>query len=281
MQDRLLIVDGHNLLFQMFFGMPARIVNKSGKPIQGVIGFVGALNKMLKWFNPKYTVVLFDGEHGNSRLEILDSYKGNRLDYSEVEEEFNPFSQLPFIYAALDFMNIKHIEVEEDEADDVISSYVYKCQEETKIIIASFDSDFFQLINENVEIFRYRGNNSYICDATYLFNKYKIAPRQYAFFKSLVGDSADNIKGIKKIGIKTAAKLVNQFADINDLYLRIDDLKNEVIKDNLLYGREDLLRNFTLIKLGNQSKVPFPLFDLIYAYKDITTTDILKGINIY
>ena len=101
-EEKLLIVDGHNLLFQMFFGMPNRIVNKDGKAIQGVIGFVGALNKIIKQVEPTHMVVLFDGEHENSRTELLPEYKGNREDYSLVEEEENPFSQLPDVYRALE-----------------------------------------------------------------------------------------------------------------------------------------------------------------------------------
>ena len=75
------IVDGHNLLFQMFYGMPSRIVNQDGKAIQGVLGFVGALNKIIKQANPQYIIVLFDGEHENQRTKILPEYKANRTDY--------------------------------------------------------------------------------------------------------------------------------------------------------------------------------------------------------
>ena len=94
MSDKLLIIDGHNLLFQMFFGMPSRIVSRDGRPIQGVIGFVGALIKIIKQVNPQHVVVLFDGEHENKRVDILSEYKANRIDYSLVAEEDNPFTQL-------------------------------------------------------------------------------------------------------------------------------------------------------------------------------------------
>lgn len=85
--NRFLIVDGSNLLFQMFFGMPARIVNKQGKAIHGTLGFVGALLKIIRRIEPTYMVVLFDGEHENARSELNVDYKANRVDYSQIPEE--------------------------------------------------------------------------------------------------------------------------------------------------------------------------------------------------
>ena len=105
--NKLLLVDGSNLLFQMFFGMPARILNRSGKAIHGTIGFVGALLKIIRMTNPTHIAVLFDGEHENERKTLNGDYKANRIDYSEVPEAENPFSQLPDIYAALDRLGVK------------------------------------------------------------------------------------------------------------------------------------------------------------------------------
>lgn len=141
--DKLLIIDGSNLLFQMFFGMPSRIVDRDGKAIQGTLGFIGALIKIIKMISPTHLVVLFDGQHKSERKKSLIDYKANRADYSNVPVELNPYSQVNDIYSALSFMNIKYIEISEFETDDVISSYVNKYGNTTKIIISSFDSDFF------------------------------------------------------------------------------------------------------------------------------------------
>lgn len=155
--NRLLIVDGHNLLFQMFFGMPARIINEQGKTIQGTLGFTGALLKIIRRTEPTHIAVLFDGEHENDRSVLNADYKANRIDYSEVPEENNPFSQLSDVYAALDYLNIKHTETTTCETDDWIAGYALTYGHETEIIISSFDSDFFQLITDNVSVLRYRG----------------------------------------------------------------------------------------------------------------------------
>lgn len=140
---RLFLVDGSNLLFQMFFGMPARIVNAQGKAIQGTLGFTGALIKMIRLIEPAYMVVLFDGEHENARSLIDREYKANRIDYNEVPEDENPFSQIKDVYAALDFMGIKYMETVDCETDDLIAGYAFSYGPDMEVVISSFDSDFF------------------------------------------------------------------------------------------------------------------------------------------
>lgn len=140
--DKLLLIDGSNLLFQMFFGMPAGIVNSQGKAIQGTLGFVGAMLKIIRMVKPTHVLVVFDGEHENSRCEIDADYKANRIDYGAVSEEENPFSQLPDVYRALAF-GIKYIETTDCEADDMIASYALSQENDTSVVVSSFDSDFF------------------------------------------------------------------------------------------------------------------------------------------
>ena len=154
---RLLLVDGSNLLFQMFYGMPGRIVNNDGKAIQGTLGFVGALLKIIRMTQPTHAAVLFDGEHENQRTVMDADYKANRPDYSQMPEEETPFSQLPDVYRALDFLSIAHAETTDCETDDWMAAYALRCPDDLEIIISSFDSDFFQLITDRVSVLRYRG----------------------------------------------------------------------------------------------------------------------------
>lgn len=276
--EKLLIIDGHNLLWQMFCGMPSRIVNEDGKAIHGTMGFVGALIKIIKITEPTHIIVLFDGEHGNYRTELSTDYKANR-DIGEPEDDM--FLQLQDIRTALDFMKIKHMEITElVEADDVISSYVFKYRKDMQIVISSFDSDFFQLIDENVSILRYRGKNTVICDIKYIQNKFSILPEQYADFKSLTGDNSDNIKGAEKIGIKTAAALINQFGRIQDIIINADKIKKPSIRDSILRNAERLQINYKLIKLDDRATIPLDLSELAYIYNGITTYEVLRGIKL-
>lgn len=299
--NRFLIVDGSNLLFQMFFGMPARIVNNQGKAIQGTLGFVGALLKIIRKIQPTHIVVLFDGEHENRRLELDSDYKANRVDYSEVPEEENPFSQLPDVYEALDFMGIKHAETTTCETDDWIAGYVLSSGQQTEVIISSLDSDFFQLITDRVSVLRYRGEKTAICTPEYIKEKFGINPEQYADFKSLTGDKADNIKGADKVGLKTAALLLNEFGTLENIIANVDNINKPIIKnsenvkqsvikngknikESIIRNSERLRTNYKIIRLGNNfsenDELPFELCELAYNYTGITTSEVLKGIGL-
>ena len=278
--NRFLIVDGCNLLFQMFFGMPARIVNEEGKAIQGTLGFVGALLKIIRKVDPGYIIVIFDGQHENDRTFLDPDYKANRIDYSEVPEEENPFSQIQDVYAALDFIGIKHTETILCEADDLIASYVLSYGKEIEIFISSFDSDFFQLITDHVSVLRYRGKNTVICTPEYIKEKFHIMPEQYVDFKSLTGDNADNIKGADKVGPKTSALLLNEFGTLENILAHAREIKKPSIRESVLRNAERLKINFELIKLGNTVPLPFDLSELAYIDTGITTNEVLKGIKL-
>lgn len=278
--DRILIVDGHNLLFQMFFGMPNVIINKDGKMIQGTLGFVGALLKIIDMVSPTHILVLFDSEKREVRSDIYSDYKANRIDFSDVKEEDNPFSQLNDIYKALDYLKIRHTEVVKYEVDDVIATYCLKYGNFNEIFISSFDSDFFQLISKNVKVLRYRGKNTIICDENYLKEKYEITPNMYAAFKSLVGDSADNIKGICKIGPKTASKLLNEYENLQNLIANIENIEKLHIKNALINGLEDLKRNYKLVKLTDEAPIPYEKELLKYSKSSLRTNDVLIGIGV-
>ena len=274
------MIDGSNLLFQMFFGMPARIVNENGKAIQGTLGFVGALLKIIRKVEPTHVFVVFDGQHENNRRALSPDYKGNRMDYGTVSEDKNPFSQLNDVYAALDYLAIKHIETTDCEADDLIAGYALSFGQCTKIIIASLDSDFFQLITDTVSVLRYRGEKTVICTPGYIVDKFGITPNQYADFKSLTGDTADNIKGAEKVGIKTAASLLNEFGTLENILANTENIRKPSIKESVIKNSEKLRMNYKIIKLENSKSLPLGLQELKYYYNGITTNEVLKGIGL-
>ena len=287
LMKKILLVDGSNLLFQMFFGMPARIINEQGKAIQGTLGFVGALLKIIRRISPTHVAVLFDGESYNPRVDLDADYKSNREDYSQVTEEENPFSQLPDIYAALDFLGICHAETEDCETDDWMAGYVRKYAAELnsladtpEIVISSFDNDFFQLISDKVTILRYRGENSVLCDRTYLQDKFGIIPERYADFKSLTGDTADNIKGADKVGPKTAAQLVNEFGSLEEVIVRAEEIKKPSVRESIKQNAERLRKNYRLIQLTGAENLPFVLNEMEWEDSGITTNEVLKGIGL-
>ena len=278
--DRLMIVDGSNLLFQMFYGMPARIINAQGRAIQGTLGFVGALLKMVRMVQPTHIAVLFDGEYVSSRTELAPDYKGNRADYSQMTEEDTPFSQLSDIFAALDCLEICHRETSVCEADDWIAGYAKRYGTELEVIIVSQDIDFFQLITDHVQILRYRGEKTLRCDVEYIREKLAIAPKQYAAFKSLTGDTADNICGVNGIGPKTAAALMEQFGDLDTLLAGADEIRRPSIRKAVQENTERIRRNYRLICLEGEGNLPFTLEEMRWQYSGMTTTEVLKKIGV-
>ena len=278
--DKLLLVDGSNLLFQMYFGMPSRIVNRNGKAIHGTIGFVGALLKIIRITEPTHIAVLFDGEHENVRTALNPDYKANRPDYNNIPDDETPFSQLNDIYNALDLINIKYAETTECEDDDWIAGYAVTYGKDIQVVISSFDSDFFQLMSDNVSILRYRGIKSAICTPDYLRYHYGIVPEQYADFKSLVGDTSDNIKGADKVGPKTAALLLNRFKTLDNVIANAEEIERQSIRESIIRNSERLLTNCKLIKLSGGAQLPFCLDELKRDDIRLTTTEIMKNIGL-
>ena len=275
-----MLVDGSNLLFQMFYGMPARIIGRQGKPIQGTLGFVGALLKMVRKLQPTHLAVLFDGETQNPRGELDESYKSNREDYSLLPEEDTPFSQLPDVYAALDHLGICHRETECCETDDWMASYALGLGREYRMTLMSQDIDYFQLITDKVCVLRYRGDNSVVCDCAYIREKLGIEPCQYADFKCLTGDSSDNIRGADKVGPKTAAALMGQFGSLENLLKNTQNISKPSIRASIQKNKDRLLLNQKLIRLEQKYPVPFSMEEKAFTYDGQTSTQVLTAIGV-
>ena len=146
---KIVLVDGHNLLFRMFYGIPSSIKNSNGKEIKGLVGFIGGIKRITSELNPYSLVVVFDSQ----------TSKNNRIDYTDIPDNNNPFSQLFMINNALDLLKIIYLEVENYEADDYISSIIYN-NNGYQYIIFSTDSDFIQLINNYTFLYITRGKKS-------------------------------------------------------------------------------------------------------------------------
>lgn len=256
MKEKMLLIDGHNLLFQMFYGMPNRILGKDGRPIHGVIGFVGAVNRLITMVEPDRVAVLFDREQPNPRSELLPQYKSNRADYSQVPEPENPFSQLPDIYRALTCMGIPHTEVEIWETDDAMAAYCIKYAGRYSLILSSYDSDLFQLIGQDVRVIRYRGRASTVWDTESVALRFGVVPEQYADFKALVGDPSDHIPGVPGVGPKTAAALLGQFGSLDALLAHPEEISRPKIRAQVAENRASLRNAYCLIKLDDRAAIP-------------------------
>ena len=241
-KKNLLIVDGNNLLFQMFYGIPAKIYNKRGRTIHATIGFVSALQRLIKGYAIDRCLVVFDCDGSAERKETLDSYKANRTqDWESMPADEVPFYEEEYIRECLAYLGICTLDSCQMEADDLIASIALKEKAENYVFISSYDSDFFQLIDENVAVIRYRGENTKLVNKEAFEKEFGFSPKRYALYKSLAGDSADNVDGVPSIGKKRAAQIVEHCADI--AALRASDLMFLPNK-----ARQNVLENFALIE---------------------------------
>ncbi|MDE5592471.1 MAG: flap endonuclease [Clostridiales bacterium] len=229
---------------------------------------------------PSHIAVLFDGEHENARAALDAEYKANRIDYGTVADEDCPFTQLPDIYAVLDYLGIKHAETTACETDDWIAGYALTHGKDMQIVISSFDSDYFQLITDNVSVLRYRGVKTAICTPNYVTEHFGISPDRYADFKSLVGDGSDNIKGAYKVGPKTAAELFKKFGTLETLIDNAEQIERASVRDAITSATDRLRTNYKLIKLENYAPLPFGIDELVHGDIRSSSSDILKKVGI-
>ncbi len=275
--ERLLLVDGSNLLFRMFYGMPARIVNTEGVPVHAVLGFTGALIGMLRMVRPTHALVVFDGQNGGARGGVLPGYKANRRDLSEAPDGENPYTQLGGVKQALDFMGIKHTESDGCEADDLIASYALGLPRGGGAVISSLDGDFFQLVSDRVTLMRYMGKRTAVFTPELVEKRFGVGPRLYADLRALTGDAADNIKGVEGVGVKTAASWLRQFGSLEGVLANAGEIKNARVREALTGGKERVLLNRAVIRLTGGQALPFGGEELACRFEGVGTREVLSG----
>ena len=273
---RLVAIDGHNLLFRMFYGVPAKVYSRDGKLISGVIGFIGAVLRYIRSFQPEYALVVFDSEKPCGRVNAYEGYKSTRRsDFGNCADEENPFSQLAYTKDALDILGVRYCEIDGCEADDVMASYAC-LQGDLHVYIVSADSDLLQLVKENVTVYVERGKKGVLYDKEKVREKYGIWPESMVDYKALVGDRSDSIPGIPGIGHKTAVKLIETYGGIDRLKEAVLPVAlGEKIKNNLAL----LEANRSLIRLYGQAGLALPLDALkidCKAYADKRTMGVLR-----
>ena len=265
--ERLLIVDGNNLLFQMFYGMPSKIYNKSGKTIHATIGFISYILKQINYFNISKIVVVFDGDTSKERKELDSNYKSNRtINWDELNEDEVPFNEEKYIIKCLEYLNIKVLYSLNMEADDLIASLTKLFEEDNEILISSFDSDFYQLINNNVSVLRYRGKCSKIINKDKFIDEFNFDPSRYCLYKAIVGDNSDNIKGVKGIGKVRGSIICKKYSSLEDIFMH--ELLDKYEK--LLFNNKNIIeKNVKLIELKYKNGVKYKLIDFDFDKEKI------------
>jgi len=208
----LVLVDGHNLLWRAFYGFPRSVVSKEGEDRTGVFGFFGLLRVALRHLDgPVRCCICFDGQYASDVQRVQNpSYKAQR------EREEGPLLALPDIKRGLDSLGIPWVEDCYIEADDMIASIVRLARD--MAIIVSTDKDFYQLLSEDTVILNTaRRPGMRMISFQTVWDEWGISPQQWCDFRALMGDPADNVKGVQGIGKITAARLLRNGASIHEL----------------------------------------------------------------
>ena len=282
--EKLLIIDGNNLLFQMFFGMPSKVYNKKGETIHATIGFISFVLKQVKIYGASKVCVVFDYDGSNERKEEFSEYKNNRFtDWDCLPQDEVPFFEEEKIKRCLSYLGIKYLDSINMEADDVIASLTYLFNKNHIVIISSFDSDFFQLINENTSVLRYRGKSSLLYNIDLFKEKMRFEPSKYVFYKCLVGDTSDNIKGIKGIGKVRATNIVNSCLNFSEFLAKNSTLLPKSMSINIEECKNIYNRNERLIKLNYIDSIVYNIeeFDYDKEKMELTNSQVLSSCNIF
>lgn len=228
---KLFLVDASNMFFRAYFAIPPMNA-KDGLPTNALYGFLNMSIKLLRDLKPDYLVYCFDRKEPTFRSELYPEYKANR---SEMPEDLA--LQMEYIKKLPELLGIKCIEKIGLEADDVIGTLAEMVAgEPVDVIIVSGDKDFAQLVNSKVSL--YDSMKDKYCAEEDVKAKWGVQPSQFKDYLALVGDSSDNIPGVRGVGPKTAEKLLKQYSDLDEVYKNIEVIKPEGLKKKLSENKE-------------------------------------------
>ena len=219
------------------------MTNENGVPVNAVFGFTKMLLKLIDDFKPIYVAVIFDVARKTFRNDLYDLYKANR---SDPPEELIP--QFSIIRDATNAIGLPVVEMEGFEADDLIATYSNIAQKTNKkVIIISSDKDLMQLVDDNTILFD--PMKQYWINDEQVFEKFGVYPNRVIDVQSLAGDSSDNIPGVPGIGIKTAAELINQYGDLEQLLTKASEIKQNKRRENLIEYADQARLSRSLVTL--------------------------------
>ena len=224
MKNNVLLVDGNNLLIRSYYANAYTgnlMMNSKGIPTNGLYGFINMMNKIINEEKPSYIMVAFDKGH-NFRQNMYDNYKDGRI---ETPQDLKV--QFPIAKELCTLLGIKYIEIDNYEADDIIGTFARMVDEDDKndATIISSDKDLLQLISKEVDVKLLKQKDYIRMNEKTFFDTYGIKPPRMVDLKALMGDTSDNIPGVKGIGEKTALNLLQKYETLDGVYEHIDEIK--------------------------------------------------------
>ena len=236
----LILIDGTSYIYRAFHALPP-LTTKEGKPTGATRGFASMIRKLISTYPGVPMVMVFDAKGPNFRNDYYEPYKKNRPPMpNELRVQIDDIKKLSELFC----FSIE--EVVGVEADDVIATLAEKFGKDKKILISSPDKDLTQLVTNN--IIQHNSMSNEFFNEEYVLEKFGVSPNQISELLALVGDKADNIPGITKVGNKTAAKWLNQHGSLDNLLKHADEITG-VVGENLRNEKDFLKRNLFLVSL--------------------------------
>ncbi|CAN5251577.1 DNA polymerase I [soil metagenome] len=256
----LALLDGYSLAYRAFFALPEDLRTSTGQVTNAAFGFTSMVIKLLDEHAPEGLAAVFDRGRPTHRTELLPSYKANR---TESPDTFK--SQLPLIDEVLTAMAIPRVDLEGQEADDLIASYAEVAKAEGwDVLVVTGDRDLFQLADQHVKVlYTRRGiSDTVVMDAAAVEEKYGIPPLSYPMLAALRGDPSDNIPGVPGVGDKTAAGLLQQWGDLDGIYDNLDQLRGKKVPAMLAEHRDAVYASRTVTTVDRSLPLPRPVEQL-------------------
>ena len=259
---KVILIDGNNLLFRSYYATAYSgniLRNSKGFPTNALYGFINMLNKIINEEQPSYMMIAFD-KGKTFRHEKYDGYKDGRKETPlELKQQF------PVAKEIAKTMGIKCFEVDNYEADDIIGTFAKEVDNDDDFIatIISSDKDLLQLISNDVEVKLLKTNDYIRMNEKTFFDTYGIEPLRMVDLKALMGDSSDNIPGVKGIGEKTALKLLCEYKTLDGIYENIDNIKGSV-KEKLINHKDDAYFSYYLATIYKDVPIDTNLSNIKY-----------------
>lgn len=245
-KNTLCLIDGSGYIFRAFYALPP-MNRPDGTPTNAVYGFTNMMMNLLNEHHCAHIVVIFDAKRKNFRNDIYPQYKANRR---ETPPELIP--QFPLIRSACEALNVKWLEKEGYEADDLIAAYAEKATKmgwQTTVITA--DKDLMQLMTDSVKI--YDPMKKKMLTEEDVIKKFGVTPDKVTDVQALMGDSTDNIPGANGIGPKTAAELIKNYGSLKNLLANLDTIPKQKQKEGLIRDKEQILISEKLVTLDKNA----------------------------
>ena len=282
------LIDGSSYIFRAFFALPP-LTNSSGLPTQAIYGFTTMTLKFLKTHRPEYMAVVLDAGRETFRNQIYHDYKANR---PEAPPDLIP--QFPYIRKVLEAMNVAALELEGFEADDLIATLSkHFSAQGAEVVIVSGDKDLMQLVGKEVKLLD-AAKGKWI-GIEEIKEKFGVEPEKVVEVMGLMGDSIDNIPGVKGIGEKTAIALIQRYHSLENLFDHLDDLETTGlrgiarIRKALVEGKEAAFLSRDLARLRTNVPMQLELEQLRYQgpskdklrelFTELRFTQLLKSLD--